>query len=70
MTKLNSGGLVAGRLTHYVYGCDATLWHQSLSQACEKTKQTATPDLSRGATIIFLPHRQETRGVGGIFSTT
>jgi coproporphyrinogen III oxidase len=47
---------------------DTELFHQSLKQACDKHEPTYYPTFKKACDDYFyLPHRQEPRGVGGIF---
>ncbi len=53
---------------HYVSEEDARFFHQSLKKVCDGYDPAFYPDFKRWADDYFyLPHRKETRGVGGIF---
>ncbi|WP_373516021.1 oxygen-dependent coproporphyrinogen oxidase [Persicitalea sp.] len=53
---------------HYVVGADAQLFHQTLKDVCDRHHQTFYPTFKKWADdYFFIPHRDETRGVGGIF---
>lgn len=53
---------------HYVYEEDARFFHQSLKDACDKTDAGYYPKFKKWADdYFFIKHRDETRGVGGIF---
>jgi coproporphyrinogen III oxidase len=53
---------------HYVVPEDAQFFHQQLRDTCERFSPTFYPDFKKQADdYFFLKHRQETRGVGGIF---
>jgi coproporphyrinogen III oxidase len=47
---------------------DAVHWHQTARAACEPFGKTLYPKYKKGCDeYFFLPHRQEARGIGGIF---
>lgn len=53
---------------YYVVADDARLFHQTLSQICGRHEPTLYPRFKRWCDrYFFLPHRDEPRGVGGIF---
>jgi coproporphyrinogen III oxidase len=53
---------------HYVFQEDARYFHQCLSQCCERFDPSYYPRFKQWADDYFyLPHRKETRGIGGIF---
>ncbi|KQS33913.1 oxygen-dependent coproporphyrinogen oxidase [Dyadobacter sp. Leaf189] len=53
---------------HYVVQEDARFFHQTLKAACDKHHEAFYPEFSTWADDYFyIPHRSETRGVGGIF---
>ena len=53
---------------HYVFEEDATFFHKSLKDACDKHHESYYPEFKKKADDYFyIPHRQETRGIGGIF---
>ncbi len=53
---------------HYVYPEDVTFFHQSLQKICNNHDSSYFPAFKKWADDYFyIPHRQETRGVGGIF---
>ncbi len=53
---------------HYVIDEDARWFHQQLKNACDKHNPDYYPKFKNWADdYFFIPHRQETRGVGGIF---
>ncbi len=53
---------------HYVVEDDARWFHQQLKNACNKHDDSYYPKFKNWADDYFyIPHRQETRGVGGIF---
>lgn len=52
----------------YLFDTDATDFHSTLKQACDTHDKTYYPRFKRWCDDYFLiPHRQERRGVGGIF---
>lgn len=53
---------------HYVAEEDARWFHQQLKTSCDKHDPAYYPRFKKWADDYFyIPHRQETRGVGGIF---
>ena len=53
---------------HYVSVPDAKYFHTELKAVCDKHHQTYYPEFKKWADdYFFLKHRNETRGVGGIF---
>lgn len=53
---------------HYVVDEDARWFHQQLKNACDKHDADAYKKYKEWAdNYFYIPHRQETRGVGGIF---
>ncbi|RYU96691.1 oxygen-dependent coproporphyrinogen oxidase [Emticicia agri] len=53
---------------HYVVEEDARWFHQQLKAACDKHSAEYYPKYKEWAdNYFFIPHRNETRGVGGIF---
>lgn len=53
---------------HYVNDDDARWFHQQLKNACDKHDIDAYKKYKEWAdNYFYIPHRQETRGVGGIF---
>jgi coproporphyrinogen III oxidase len=53
---------------HYVVPEDARFFHQKLRDTCERFSPQFYPDFKQQADDYFyLRHRQETRGIGGIF---
>jgi len=53
---------------HYVNESDAHFFHTALKQMCDQHDAGYYPKFSEWADQYFyLPHRQETRGIGGIF---
>lgn len=53
---------------HYVAEEDAVFFHSSLKKSCDKHSATYYPDFKKWADdYFFITHRNETRGVGGIF---
>jgi coproporphyrinogen III oxidase len=53
---------------HYIVEEDAKFFHNSLKVACDKHDLSFYPDFKKWADDYFyIPHRKETRGVGGIF---
>lgn len=53
---------------HYVVPTDARYFHQSLKAVCDHHDPTYYPKFKRWADeYFFIKHRNETRGVGGIF---
>jgi coproporphyrinogen III oxidase len=53
---------------HYIDTSDARYFHQQLKSACDRHHQSLYPKFKTWADdYFFLKHRNETRGVGGIF---
>jgi len=53
---------------HYVNDMDATFFHQQLKHICDKHDANYYPKFKQWADDYFyIPHRKETRGIGGIF---
>ncbi|MFY9307529.1 MAG: oxygen-dependent coproporphyrinogen oxidase [Bacteroidia bacterium] len=53
---------------HYVNEKDAAFFHNSLKGACDKHNPNYYPEFKKWADdYFFIPHRNETRGIGGIF---
>ncbi|HZH73042.1 MAG TPA: oxygen-dependent coproporphyrinogen oxidase [Mariniphaga sp.] len=53
---------------HYINTTDAADFHQTLKDICDQYNSTFYPDFKKRADEYFyLPHRNETRGIGGIF---
>lgn len=53
---------------HYVFENDAQFFHKSLKNACDKFDATYYPEFKKWADDYFyINHRNETRGIGGIF---
>lgn len=53
---------------HYVVEDDARWFHQQLKNICDKTNTEYYPKFKTWAdNYFFIPHRNETRGIGGIF---
>lgn len=54
---------------HYLYPEDATHFHRVHQQACQQHPDVADYDAMKTACdeYFYIPHRQEARGVGGIF---
>ncbi len=53
---------------HYIVADDARFFHQSLKNACDKHSDIYHPKFKKWADDYFyIRHRQETRGIGGIF---
>ena len=53
---------------HYVIESQAGEFHRSLKEICDKYERSFYPKFKKWADdYFFLPHRNETRGVGGIF---
>lgn len=53
---------------HYVVAEDATFFHQNLKKVCDTFHPTYYPTFKKWADDYFyIPHRNETRGIGGIF---
>lgn len=53
---------------HYVLPADAAAFHKTLQHTCDRFDRSFYPEFKRWADeYFFIPHRDETRGVGGIF---
>ena len=53
---------------HYVNDEDAIFFHKSLKTVCDKFSPTYYPEFKKWADdYFFIKHRNETRGIGGIF---
>ncbi len=53
---------------HYIDKAEAAQFHKQLKEVCDKFDPSYYTDFKKWADdYFFLPHRQETRGVGGIF---
>lgn len=53
---------------HYVIDEDATFFHEALKQTCDQHDLSYYPDYKKWADdYFFVKHRNETRGIGGIF---
>lgn len=53
---------------HYVDKAEASWFHKKLKKTCDQFDKNFYPDFKKQADdYFFLPHRNETRGVGGIF---
>jgi len=53
---------------HYIIDEDATFFHQTLKDVCDQYSDTAFAKYKKWADDYFyIPHRAETRGIGGIF---
>lgn len=53
---------------HYVVEEDARFFHHSLRQVCDQHDEAYYPRFKKWADdYFFIPHRRETRGIGGIF---
>jgi coproporphyrinogen III oxidase len=53
---------------HYINEADAAFFHKHLKQVCDKHNPDYYPKFKKWADDYFyIPHRGETRGVGGIF---
>lgn len=53
---------------HYIVEDDARFFHQYLKDTCDKHDASYYPKFKTWADdYFFLPHRDETRGIGGIF---
>lgn len=53
---------------HYVFANDARFFHQSLKNTCDRFDISYYPKFKDWADdYFFIPHRKETRGIGGIF---
>lgn len=53
---------------HYIIKDDAQFFHQALKDTCDKYNPSFYPDFKKRAdSYFFIKHRNETRGIGGIF---
>jgi len=53
---------------HYVHESDARFFHESLKQTCDRHHLSYYVDFKKWADdYFFIKHRNETRGIGGIF---
>src|SRR5688500_4515364 len=53
---------------HYVNKEDARFFHKSLKDVCDKHSKSYYPEFKKWAdNYFFIKHRDETRGIGGIF---
>lgn len=53
---------------HYIVAQDAAFFHKQLKNTCDAFSPNFYPEYKRWAdTYFFIPHRNETRGIGGIF---
>lgn len=53
---------------HYVSAEDATFFHQSLKKVCDDFNASFYPKFKSWAdSYFYIKHREETRGIGGIF---
>jgi len=53
---------------HYIFEEDARFFHSELKKICDKHRTSYYPEFKKWADDYFyIPHRQETRGIGGIF---
>lgn len=53
---------------HYIVPSQAGEFHAGLKKVCDKYKSSFYPEFKKWADdYFFIPHREETRGVGGIF---
>lgn len=53
---------------HYINDKDAQLFHEGLKKVCDKYNTNFYESFKKNADdYFFIPHRNETRGVGGIF---
>ncbi len=53
---------------HYINDDDARFFHQSLKSTCDRFDKSYYPKFKNWADdYFFIPHRNETRGIGGIF---
>lgn len=53
---------------HYIIAEDAIHFHKQMKEVCDKHDTSFYPEFKKWADEYFyLPHRKETRGIGGIF---
>lgn len=53
---------------HYIVDEDATRFHRDLKEVCDKFHPAYYPEFSKWADdYFFISHRNETRGIGGVF---
>ena len=53
---------------HYILDNDAQFFHQSLKDVCDSYSKNFYPEFKEWADRYFyIPHRNETRGIGGVF---
>ncbi|MGV3631068.1 MAG: oxygen-dependent coproporphyrinogen oxidase [Bacteroidota bacterium] len=53
---------------HYIVPAQARMFHEKLKAICDRFSPAFYPDFKRQADhYFFIPHRDETRGIGGIF---
>ncbi|MBX9851130.1 MAG: oxygen-dependent coproporphyrinogen oxidase, partial [Cytophagaceae bacterium] len=53
---------------HYIDWEDTVYFHKELKKACDKHSEKYYPQFKKWADdYFFIPHREETRGIGGIF---
>lgn len=53
---------------HYVNIADARFFHETMKAICDRHNQEFYPKFKKWADdYFFIPHRKETRGIGGIF---
>lgn len=53
---------------YYGYEEDAVFWHQTAKEACDPFGPELYPAMKKNCDdYFFLPHRQEPRGIGGVF---
>tara|TARA_Y100000385_G_C13102890_1_gene645689 strand:- start:3427 stop:4347 length:921 start_codon:yes stop_codon:yes gene_type:complete len=53
---------------HYIIDSDARFFHNYLKQVCDQLSENAYAEYKKWADdYFFIPHRNETRGIGGIF---
>jgi coproporphyrinogen III oxidase len=53
---------------HYINNAEAKFFHKLLKETCDQFDSNYYPDFKKWADDYFyIPHRKETRGIGGIF---
>jgi len=53
---------------HYIFDEDAKFFHQNIKKVCDKHSPSYYPEFKKWADdYFFILHRNETRGIGGIF---